>query len=79
MANGSREWRINGRRHRIDGPAVERSYGRARARSWYIFGKFCTRTVVELAVATIQRRMAVFDRVNRHLIWDLSMIVAQYT
>jgi len=35
--NGNRFWRLNGKRHREDGPAVEFADG---GRSWYLNGKF---------------------------------------
>lgn len=34
--NGDKEWFLNGKRHREDGPAVERSNG---DKEWYINGK----------------------------------------
>jgi len=34
--SGSKEWRLNGKRHREDGPAVEWSGG---AEEWYLNGK----------------------------------------
>ncbi len=36
-ANGEKEWRLNGKRHRVDGPAVERSDGE---KVWWLNGKF---------------------------------------
>ena len=34
--NGYKEWRINGYRHRTDGPAIEGSNG---YRAWFLYGK----------------------------------------
>ena len=36
LNNGTRKWRLNGRLHREDGPAVEYASG---ARQWYLNGK----------------------------------------
>ena len=36
-SSGSKFWRLNGKLHREDGPAVELSNG---DKSWYINGKF---------------------------------------
>ncbi len=35
-ANGYKEWRKNGYRHRTDGPAIEGSNG---YRAWFVYGK----------------------------------------
>ena len=35
--NGTKEWYLNGKRHREDGPAVERPDG---TKVWYLNGKF---------------------------------------
>ena len=32
-ANGTREWRVNGKLHRLDGPAIEFADG---ARAWWV-------------------------------------------
>ena len=37
--NGSKEWCLNGKLHREDGPAVERADG---SKSWYLNGKELT-------------------------------------
>ena len=34
--SGSKYWRLNGKRHREDGPAVESAYG---SKFWYLNGK----------------------------------------
>jgi len=36
LANGSKVWYVDGKRHRTDGPAVERADG---DKSWYVDGK----------------------------------------
>jgi len=38
-ANGDKEWYLNGKRHREDGPAVEYANG---DKSWYLNGKEVT-------------------------------------
>ena len=35
-ANGVKQWRLNGKRHREDGPAVEWANG---SKQWYLHGK----------------------------------------
>jgi hypothetical protein len=35
-ADGTREWHLNGKRHREDGPAIEYANGR---RDWFLNGK----------------------------------------
>jgi hypothetical protein len=34
--NGTKEWYLNGERHREDGPAIERAIG---TKAWYLHGK----------------------------------------
>jgi hypothetical protein len=36
-ADGTKHWRLNGKLHRVDGPAVERANGN---KSWRLHGKF---------------------------------------
>jgi len=38
-SNGNKEWWINGQRHRIDGPAVERLIAGTKSKEWYKNGK----------------------------------------
>ena len=38
-ANGTKEWYLNGKRHREDGPAIEGTDG---TKYWYLNGKYLT-------------------------------------
>jgi len=46
--NGNREWYLNGKLHRIDGPAVEYYNG---AKFWYLNGKYHRTDVDEMGVS----------------------------
>jgi hypothetical protein len=55
--NGSREWYLNGQRHREDGPAIETAHGICK---WFLNGEQVTEQEVmkrakELTVAEIER------------------------
>ena len=36
LNNGDKHWYLNGKRHRVDGPAIEYADG---DRSWYLYGE----------------------------------------
>jgi hypothetical protein len=36
-SNGTKQWYLNGKRHREDGPAIERADG---TKEWFLNGKF---------------------------------------
>jgi hypothetical protein len=59
-ANGHKEWWVNGKRHRMDGPAVEWANG---DKEWYFRNKKVSKRQMKTQVSKLQLKILLLSRV----------------